>query len=128
MSNSVPPVLSLFLALEEAIASRALDGETQTMHVAAPHGDCCWEHAMERLAALEALLRRLVEEPWEEDMPVWARKQPTDDDDGWEVLCRWCRYAVTAAEWDSGKRIDHDRRCIVGDTLRLLEATNDDAE
>jgi hypothetical protein len=34
MSNSVPPVLPFLLALEETRASRALDGETQTVEVA----------------------------------------------------------------------------------------------
>ena len=38
--------------LREAVASRALDGET--MHVAAPDGSCCWRHAMAKIAELEA--------------------------------------------------------------------------
>ena len=120
MSNSVPPVLSLFLALEEAIASRALDGETQTMHVAAPHGDCCWEHAMERLAALEALLRRWVDEaePW------WIYH-------GHGVTGKWtgCERCGVAA--DDGQSMKHDPGCIVGDTLEMLktlEATNAEVE
>ena len=38
--------------LREAVASRALDGDTQ--HVAAADGSCCWRHAMAKIAELEA--------------------------------------------------------------------------
>jgi len=37
--------------LREAVASRALDGDTQ--HVAAADGSCCLDHARERIAELE---------------------------------------------------------------------------
>jgi hypothetical protein len=49
--------LSRLLAYHEALASRALDGET--MHVAAPDGCCCLDHARERIAELEAEVERL---------------------------------------------------------------------
>lgn len=49
--------LARLLAIREAAASRALDGET--MHVAAPDGGCCLEHARERIAELEAEATRL---------------------------------------------------------------------
>ena len=47
------------LAEREARASRALDGETQ--HVGAPDGSCCWDHAMAKIAELEAEVERLRE-------------------------------------------------------------------
>jgi len=43
--------LALLLAIRDAQASRALDGETQ--HVGAPDGSCCWDHAMAKIAELE---------------------------------------------------------------------------
>ena len=46
--------------LREAVASRALDGDTQ--HVAAPDGSCCLDHARERIAELEAEKRVIVAE------------------------------------------------------------------
>lgn len=49
--------LSRLLAFNEAVASRALDGETQ--HVAQPDACCCLDHARERIAALEAEVKRL---------------------------------------------------------------------
>ena len=49
--------LARLMGMREAAASVALDGET--MHVAAPDGSCCWKHAMERIAELEADNRRL---------------------------------------------------------------------
>lgn len=52
--------LSRLLAYHEALASRALDGET--MHVAAPDGCCCLDHARERIAELEAENRMVVAE------------------------------------------------------------------
>jgi hypothetical protein len=53
---SEPIWMSLDL-LREAAASVALDGET--MHVAAPDGCCCLDHARERIAELEAEVERL---------------------------------------------------------------------
>lgn len=50
--------LARLLSLREAAASRALDGET--MHVAAPDGRCCLDHARERIAELEAEVKRLT--------------------------------------------------------------------
>jgi len=44
--------LARLMGMREAAASVALDGET--MHVAAPDGSCCLDHARERIAALEA--------------------------------------------------------------------------
>ena len=52
--------LAGLLAIREARASVALDGET--MHVAAPDGSCCWRHAMAKIAELEAEKQVIVAE------------------------------------------------------------------
>ena len=121
MSNSVPPVLPLFLTLEEARASRALDGETQCVAIAQPVAEFTVKCASpERIAALEALLRRWVDEaePW------WIYH-------GHGVTGKWtgCERCGVAA--DDGQSMKHDPGCIVGDTLEMLktlEATNAEVE
>ena len=52
--------LARLLSLRDAAASVALDGET--MHVAAPDGSCCLDHARERIAEMEAEKRVIVAE------------------------------------------------------------------
>ena len=117
MSNSVPRVLPLLLALEDARASRALDGKTQ--HEAATRGDCCWEHAMERIAALEALLRR-----WVEHGPsLWLYTRVSGRKESYH--CDRCGSMARDKDAAPGK-ILHAEGCIVGDTLKALEVESDD--
>lgn len=86
--------LSRLLAYHEALASRALDGET--MHVAAPDGCCCLDHARERIAELEAALEEIE----------WR-----DIGNGQEV-CAYC---------DSWRSDGHHYECVLGKALKREE-------
>ena len=111
--------LARLLSYREAAASRALGGET--MHEAAPRGDCCLDHAMERIAVLEELLRRWVGQvsafdKWYSTIYVKATKAP------W-YICLECGGAGSSLA-----TVDHAPACIVGVTLKALEVDGDDAE
>ena len=88
----------------EAAASVALDGETQ--------------HAMERIATLEALLRRWV------DRHLWATSIVGMDRT--HYTCALCGRDKNVA-YATVDAIPHVPGCIVGYTLKALEATDDDA-
>ena len=112
--------LARLLAIREAVASVALDGET--MHEAQADSLCCLDHARERISVLQAEVERvralgqkIVERSGPQRMVNrrWV-KAPSGSivyrDPHWE--CDWCGGRSADYDDESPANIDHAESCL----------------
>lgn len=137
---SEPLWMSLDL-LREAVASRALDGETQ--HVAAPDGSCCLDHARERIVELEdanTRMRQRLEGVEALKADAVMLHEMTLLERMWRGRIGELEAALEEIEWrdigngqevcaycDSWRSDGHHYTCVLGKALRREETDDDNA-